>query len=330
MSAPALNRWRRDLLGVAAWVALGFAAAVRGNWSEWVARSAQHYEAWQLDEWPLGLLLLAIGLCWFVWRRMNELQALLKQNQVLAQRLITVQEDERRALARELHDEFGQGCTAIRIEAQCVQGLGQGSAHQQAIEESARRIDSAAHALYSLVQDRLKQLRPQDLDGMGLWAAVQNLCENWELQTGVSCAFYPPSPLLQNQILAMHHDALQVAIYRIVQEALTNVARHAQASQVKVSAVVLGTSKQKALRLEIQDDGVGLSGPADGNQAGQAQGSTGFGLLGIQERAAALGGHMTLRSLRALRASRGAKDSGAGAPSGCCVQVTLPLKEGAA
>ncbi len=317
MPAPALSRWRRDLVGLTLWVAGGFGAAVVGNGSEWVSRFAQRYEAWQLDEWPLGMLFLALGLCWFIWRRMGELHALLTQNHELAQRLITVQEDERRAIARELHDEFGQGCTAIRLEAQCVQGLSQGTANQVALCESARRIDGAAHGLYALVQSRLKQLRPQDLEGLGLFAAVQEMCEQWELQAGVSCVFFPPSPSMQNLLLQQQGDAFQVAVYRIVQEALTNVARHARASQVKVRMVV--SDAPAVLRLEIQDDGVGLARFSRGLGVG---GGTGFGLLGMQERAAALGGELTL-----LSRNEPENRFQSGDACGCLVRVTLPLKK---
>jgi two-component system sensor histidine kinase UhpB len=301
------SRWRRDLVGLFLWTGLGFWTAVSGNWSEWVSRFARHYEAWQMDEWPLGLLLLAVGLCVFVWRRLVELNALLVQNHGLLRRLMTVQEDERRSIARELHDEFGQGCTAIRLEAQCVQVLGRGALHQQALGDSARRIDQAAHGLYALVQNRLKELRPQGLDGLGLLAAVQDLCEQWERQAGVSCVFFSPSQPAQALLVEQEEDAFQVAVYRLVQESLTNVARHARASQVKVSMVVLNAPQ--TLCLEIQDDGAGW-----GNEAGPAMG---FGLLGMQERAAALDGALAL-----LRSSAFA--------TGCLVRVTLPLKRAAA
>ena len=303
MAGP-MSQWRRDLVWLILWTGLGFGAAMLGNWSEWLAQFARHYEAWQLDEWPLGLLLLALGLCWFIWRRLTELNALLKQNHELAQRLITVQEDERRHIARELHDEFGQGCTAIRLEAQCVQGLAKDAPSRQAICDSALRIDEAAHGLYDLVQSRLKQLRPQSLDGLGLFAAIQELCEQWELQAGTACAFFPPGEAAQALILQQCEDAVLVALYRMVQEALTNVARHAQASQVKVGMTMEGSPA--VLKLEVQDDGVGLT-----------RSKTGFGLLGMQERASALGGDLTLLT---------PKDT----QTGCLVRVVLPLRWGRA
>src|SRR5450830_861994 len=120
-------RWQRDLLGMGACVLLGWVASVQGNWFEHFSRFAQRHERWQLDEWPLGLV-------WFAVRRLRELRAMLAEreaaeqriaellthNQHLARQLIRVQEAERRSIARELHDEFGQGCTAIRIAARLL------------------------------------------------------------------------------------------------------------------------------------------------------------------------------------------------------------------
>ncbi|MBV8619896.1 MAG: two-component sensor histidine kinase [Curvibacter sp.] len=283
------RRWRRDLVWLLGAVALEWYASARGNWSEHYSRFAQRYEDWQLDEWPLTLLMLSLGLCWFAWRRMGELREalaehmaaeqriseLLEQNQHLARQLIGVQEEERRAIARELHDEFGQGCTAIRIEARL---LAQNGA-PDAVRQGAQRIGHHAEHLYRLVRERLTRLRPHSLDSLGLEAALQELCEGWEDQTGIACRVQAELPA---QAL---DDAVAVTLFRLVQEGLTNIARHARASEAQVS-LQAGNWPQQPLSLRIEDNGCGLPGAAPP--------SGGFGLAGMRERVAALQGQWRL------------------------------------
>ena len=119
-----------DLLLVGLTVLAFWGLATVSELSERVAKFSQTYEAFQLDELPLTLLVLCMGLLWFAWRRTlvvrsevkerirseHKVQELLKHNSDLLQRLFTAEEDERRALARELHDDMGQTSTAIRTE----------------------------------------------------------------------------------------------------------------------------------------------------------------------------------------------------------------------
>ncbi|MGS0755145.1 histidine kinase [Roseateles sp. GG27B] len=100
---------------------LSFALSISFQLTERLAGWMERFEPWQLDELPLCLTVLGVGVAWFAWRRQMEAQTLLAQNRALAQQLIAVQESERVALARELHDEMAQHCTTIRIEAAYMQ-----------------------------------------------------------------------------------------------------------------------------------------------------------------------------------------------------------------
>ncbi len=284
-----------------------FAVASRLEWFERYAAWSQPFEHLDADELVFGLAALAIGMAWYAARRWREarraqdhLATVLADNRELAQQLITVQENERRALARELHDELGQTVTAMRAEAALMAASdGAAPAAVSASAAAAARIATLADALSGQVRGMLHRLRPAQLDAQGLVAAIQALCEAWEARSGVACVF--------------HHDtsadalgeAVNVAVYRVVQEALSNVMRHARASTVRVT---LGAAAQApgVLRLTVRDNGVGMDAAAP---------RRGLGLLGAAERAAALGGHLAI-------------DSGAG--RGVSLELSLPLALAAA
>ena len=288
------SRWRSDLGWVAAAAlvcyALSAALELRESIDHWLAR----YEAWQADELPLALTVLAGGLVWYAWRRLKETQVelrlraeaearvtdLLAHNHQLAQRLIAVQENERRALARELHDEFGQSCSAIRAETAYLRNCA--ADDRAGMLAAAARADAAARQLYQLVRDMLGRLRPSDLDTLGLLAALQAMCEAWEERSQVPCVFHHEG--MGDSLSEPLGDAVDITVYRVVQEALTNAQRHARASRVRV---VLARSAPRQLELSIEDDGQGMD-PAAATQ--------GLGLLGAGERAAALGAELQVRS----------------------------------
>ncbi len=248
------------------------------------------YERWELDELPLALTVLACGLAWYAMRRRRDAQAALSQreraetqarellahNRELARQLIAVQESERLALARELHDELGQGCTAVRVETATIRRSA--GTDRRGMLAAAERADVAAQHLYQLVRGMLRRLRPANLDELGLIGALQELCESWEERSGVPCIFHHEAlpPALG--------DAIDITLYRVTQEALTNVMRHARASTVRVK---LGRSAEGELCLSIQDDGVGMDAVAS---------TRGLGLLGAAERAAALGGELQVQA----------------------------------
>lgn len=258
--------------------------------SERLSNLSNGYESLQLDEWPLALVVLSAGLAWFAWRRTNDaqqeiqdriqseikIQELLSHNSDLAQRLFSAQEDERRALARELHDEMGQTCTAIRTEAAV---LASGKLDAQEVLDASKRIATSAQQISLLTRHMLQRLRPIALDSMGLIDALQALCDQWQISSGVRCGFQSdPLPVDLD-------DYVSVTIYRLVQESLTNVARHAKATQVTVT---LRRASDTRLNLQIEDDGQGMQNPND-NHAG-------FGLLGMRERVSSLGGQLVLTS----------------------------------
>jgi two-component system sensor histidine kinase UhpB len=291
-AAPRANRsrWRSDLWVVGAVTLASYFIAAALQLQESLSHRLARLESWQADEIPLSLTVLACGLAWYALRRRREVQRqlalreqaearvadLLEHNRELARRLISLQESERLALARELHDELGQSCTAIRIETACLRHCAAGD--RASMLEAADRADAAAQGLYQLVRDLLRRLRPANLDTLGLGAALQELCESWETRTGVSCILR-----VEGACDALG-DALDITIYRVVQEALTNVARHARASRVRVTLACLAAAR---VSLSVQDDGQGMD-------VGIA--TRGLGLLGAVERAAGVGGELQVRS----------------------------------
>jgi len=280
---------QKDLLLVLILVLVFAGVATLTELQEQVALFSQNYEALQLDELPLTLLVLSLGLWWFAWRRTQEahaqlkersrselkVQELLQHKSDLLQRLYTAKEDERLALARELHDEMGQTSTAIRTEVAVLQRIGR--LHPEA-NESVKRIAESAQHLSQMTRQMLHRLRPPALDSMGLEQALMSLCDNWQQNTQTVCEFKVPT--LPEGL----NDYACVTVYRIVQEALTNVTRHANAKHVRVEL----TLDSQGLNLNIEDDGQGM---ADTQAVHQ-----GFGLLGMQERVASVAGRMSISS----------------------------------
>ncbi len=280
---------QKDLLLVLILVLAFAGVATLTELQEQVALFSQNYEALQLDELPLTLLVLSLGLWWFAWRRTQEahaqlqersrselkVQELLQHKSDLLQRLYTAKEDERLALARELHDEMGQTSTAIRTEVAVLQRIGR--LHPEA-DESVKRIADSAQHLSQMTRQMLHRLRPPALDSMGLEQALMSLCDNWQNSTQNLCE------LKTSALPEGLNDYACVTVYRIVQEALTNVTRHANAKHVRVQL----TLDTQGLNLNIEDDGQGM---ADTQAVHQ-----GFGLLGIQERVASVAGRMSISS----------------------------------
>ena len=279
----------KDLLLVFLLVSVFAGVATMTELQEQVALFSQDYEALQLDELPLTLLVLSLGLWWFAWRRSQEahaqlqersrselkVQELLQHNSDLLQRLFTAEEDERLALARELHDEMGQTSTAIRTEVAVLQRIGR--LHPEA-DESVKRIGESAQHLSQMTRQMLHRLRPPALDSMGLEQALMTLCDDWQQNTQTVCEFKVPT--LPEGL----NDYACVTVYRIVQEALTNVTRHAHAKHVRVQL----TLDSQGLNLNIEDDGRGM---ADTQAV-----HPGFGLLGMQERVASVAGSLSISS----------------------------------
>lgn len=192
-------------------------------------------------------------------------------------KLIGAQEDERRTIARELHDEVGQVLSALQVELSLAHRklTAAGVAADPLIEAQAL----AAGAL-STVRDLSQLLRPAALDDLGLPAAIdaslRGLARRHEIKVELS----------QSGMADRLAPETEIAAYRIVQEALTNVARHAAAANCRVRLMRL----PDALRVEVEDDGSGFDPQAE------TAGTGGVGLIGMRERAAMLGGKLSIWS----------------------------------
>lgn len=200
--------------------------------------------------------------------------------QRLSSQLVTAQEDERRTIARELHDEVGQVLTAIKVELAVAQRAVDHVGGSPTLLGDARSItDNALHTVRNLSQ----LLHPAMLDDLGLVASVDALVREFRRRHDIRAEF------LQAGMTRRAPQAIEVAAYRLVQEALTNVARHAQASTCRVELQGLAHT----LFVTIEDDGVAFD---ESSLAGSADPARGLGLLGMRERVAQLRGSIRVDS----------------------------------
>jgi len=205
----------------------------------------------------------------------SELAEALEENRRLSQRSMQVQEEERRNLARELHDELGQSLNAIKVDAVAIRD---NSATLPEIHRGAVSIIEVSSQVYDVVRSLMRRLRPVALDELGLRSAVQYSVEQWQRRhAGVRCAFTADGELDDLD------EQTNITLYRLVQECLTNVAKHAGATQVSISL----TRAVHELRFSFSDNGKGFD---------PSQRPRGLGLVGLRERAEALGGRLELDS----------------------------------
>ena len=200
--------------------------------------------------------------------------------QELSSRLMEVQEEERVRLSRELHDEVGQMVATVRLELSRA-----GSLPDDRLPEMRQRIDSArelAGRTLHIVRDICLLLRPTVLDDLGLGAALHWQAEEFSRRTGIECEF------CENGLSESLPDQLKTCVYRVLQEALHNCEKHAGASKVRVAVRQFA----ERVEMEVEDNGRGFD--ADSRKP-QPRGSR-FGLLGMRERAAGLGGALEIRS----------------------------------
>ena len=243
------------------------------------------------------LLILIFLLAWFLAyvgaqrrnqeRRLADSAARLR---VLSTLLLTAQEDERRSVARDLHDELGQVVTSVSLDLQRAAGPRPPGEKDELIG----RAQQGATCLLDHIHEIVTRLRPSLLDDLGLKDAVQSLLSEYEHRTGIATRAefdFQTSPIPQT---------VSVNVYRILQEALTNVSRHSRAEEVFVG---LRVADGVAI-LTVRDNGVGLDPVAlDGTR---------FGILGMRERAELLDGTFVVKT----EAGRGTE-----------VQVTIPIPE---
>jgi signal transduction histidine kinase len=227
-----------------------------------------------------------------------------EERAVLTRRLLEIRNDERRALARDLHDEFGQNLTAIlafasTIEASSAQEQAESRANSQAnsdVAQDARMISQSTLRIMTCLRDTLNRLRHPPAEELGLEACLVSLVDSWRSQNAAQ-------PMIQ---LDLHGDLAGVrgivaaTAYRVAQECLTNSLRHSAAREI-VLRIERRTGAENTLLIRVEDDG--------GGDAAKVAQSAGFGLTGIRERVAALGGSLSI----------------ARATGGVSVAATIPL-----
>jgi len=204
-----------------------------------------------------------------------------KQLRALAVRLQEVEEVERKALARELHDQVGQTLTALNINLNIMRN----QLDAESLGNVVARLDDSTHLLEDATQrirDVMAELRPQVLDDYGLTAALRWYGERFEDRTGILTI------MCGDEISIRLAEAAESALFRITQEALTNVAKHAEAGQVALQL----EETDGRLRLIIADDGKGF----DAGSLQRSKEEPGWGLLTMQERGQALGGQVHIES----------------------------------
>jgi two-component system sensor histidine kinase UhpB len=207
----------------------------------------------------------------------GELNTSQQENRALTQHSLEIQEDERQRLSQELHDELGQSLTAIKVMAVTA-------AHKKAdIKQTTDSIISVCDHLMSVVRSMMHQLHPLVLTELGLKATMEDLLNHWatrnpELKLTIDCP----------DVVDALDQKITIQVFRIVQECLTNIVRHAQAKQASISLEIVHPSTiGKALRLRVMDDGHGCAAEMI---------KTGFGLLGMRERINSLGGEFTIQT----------------------------------
>ena len=206
-------------------------------------------------------------------------RALLRENRELTKRLIRLQEEEYRWLARELHDEMGQSLTAIKADAALIVKHCQTSASP--IGRSAQAIAATADDLYELTRALIRHLRPGALDDLGLVAALESYLREWRARRpGIACVFSAEGEL---EDLG---EEINITLYRVIQECLTNVIRHAAASRVEVNLY----RARGEVCLKVRDNGRGVAAQ-EAPWTNQR-----LGLIGMRERVEGLGGRIALDS----------------------------------
>lgn len=266
-------------------IAIAMAVALFSGWlsarfelHEALFRWSRRWEAIQLDEWPIAVFAFSVCLMVLYGLRHRQLRIALAENRSLAKQALAAQEEERRRLARELHDELGQYLNAIQLDARALTGAGADPGQHEA---AARIGDNATH-VYGVVSDLVRRLRPAALDELGLAAAVEACVDRARAQ----------HPQLQVR-MSFEGDweglpeSLNLAVYRIVQESLTNCVRHSGSKAMEIR-LARGTSPGAPLLLHLTDQGVGLDV--------RAALAAGGGLAGIRERVQLLGGKFELLS----------------------------------
>ncbi|HVF10000.1 MAG TPA: PAS domain S-box protein [Abditibacteriaceae bacterium] len=220
----------------------------------------------------------------------EQVRAAHEQLQILSRRLLEAQEMERRHIAHELHDEIGQALTAVKLNLQMLQRAADGTGEAAAPGVAARGESSSLGESIATVDVALQQvrdlsldLRPSLLDDLGLVAALRWYVDRHARRTGLKAEF------VANPLDERPPQTIETACFRVAQEALTNVARHAGAQRIRVE---IGR-EDGVLHLRIQDDGNGFDARAARERAARGES---LGLPGMEERARLAGGAVAIAS----------------------------------
>jgi signal transduction histidine kinase len=199
-----------------------------------------------------------------------------KELRRLSQQLVKAQEDERRSLSRELHDEVGQQITALRVE---IANLGRIPVEErETFSSHLKEAKGLAEQTMKTVRDLAMGLRPSILDDFGLGPAIEWQAREFSRRTGV------PAHVEVNGSLNGLTESDRTSLFRIVQEALTNITKHASASEIRISL----TAGDQGVMLRVEDNGKGMD-PQDAR-------GRGLGLVGIEERAREMGAGFALQT----------------------------------
>ena len=203
-----------------------------------------------------------------------------RQLRALSQRVLEVQETERRRIAVELHDEIGQSLTAIKINLQ---------AHQRFKDQTPEVLNAENLGIVDAALLQVRRLalalRPSMLDDLGLLPALRWMAEQSAARSGYSLTFQTRGDMVLERL----SPAVEIVCFRIIQEALTNIARHANAHQVQIEL----SQQAERLTLTVHDDGCGFDAAT---MHTRAIGGESLGVLGMQERAALIGGDLQIES----------------------------------
>ncbi len=229
-------------------------------------------------------------------RRLDAVQRELRE---FRRKFVELQEEERRFLARELHDEIGQYLTVIKTEATLIANRGKSIEHVQSHTEA---IHDQANHIYDAIHGLIERLRPSVLDEIGLEGAVRNCVVNSAAaKIGVDCRLE-----IEGDTEDLD-DAVKISVYRVLQECMTNIARHSEASRADVllrrysreiadrrmryrhqgESTAVPTLRQQLLELKVRDNGRGIA---------RGREKAGKGLQGMSERMRAVGGELDIHS----------------------------------
>ncbi|MDH5357106.1 MAG: histidine kinase [Gammaproteobacteria bacterium] len=219
------------------------------------------------------------------WKRTSEAinqlavsqEQIIADNKQLALKLMNIQEEEHRYIARELHDEFGQCLAGINAVTTSINQTAKTECPSLASETAS--ISHITHHMMDVLRSLLTRLRPAEVDDLGLTTSLKKLVNSWNNRSNDTTQYQ----IAFNGDFDQLPEPLPVNIYRIVQECLTNVAKHAKASNAEVN---FNYQSQQMIQLSVNDNGIAEPESFDN--------ATGVGLLGIRERVSALGGHLVL------------------------------------